>query len=53
MVAVGGVGRLVATFAIMNSFLLLRYLYPSHGTAIPKASASDVGSALSAVYLPF
>ncbi len=26
---------LVATFAIMNSFLLLRYLYFSNGTAIP------------------
>ena len=31
---------LVATFAIMNSFLLLRYLYFSHGTAIPEASVS-------------
>ena len=30
---------LVATFAIMNSFLLLRYLYLSHGTAIPRLSA--------------
>ena len=29
---------LVATFAIMNSFLLLRYLYLSRGTAIPEAS---------------
>ena len=43
---------LVATFAIMNSFLLLRYLYLSHGTAIPEASVSAAGSVLSAVYLP-
>lgn len=43
---------LVATFAIMNSFLLLRYLYFSHGTAIPEASVSAAGSVLSAVYLP-
>ena len=42
----------VATFAIMNSFLLLRYLYFSHGTAIPEVSVSAVGSVLSAVYLP-
>ena len=43
---------LVATFAIMNSFLLLRYLYFSNGTAIPEASVSTAGSVLSAVYLP-
>ena len=43
---------LVATFAIMNSFLLLRYLYLSRGTAIPEASVSAAGSMLSAVYLP-
>lgn len=43
---------LVATFAIMNSFLLLRYLYLSRGTAIPEASVSAAGSVLSAVYLP-
>lgn len=43
---------LVATFTIMNSFLLLRYLYFSHGTAIPEASVSAAGSVLSAVYLP-
>ena len=42
----------LATFAIMNSFLLLRYLYFSHGTAIPEASVSAAGSVLSAVYLP-
>ena len=42
---------LVATFAIMNSFLL-RYLYLSRGTAIPEASVSAAGSVLSAVYLP-
>ena len=38
---------LVATFAIMNSFL-----YLSRGTAIPEASVSAAGSVLSAVYLP-
>ena len=43
---------LVATFAIMSSFLLLRYLYFSNGTAIPEASVSTAGSVLSAVYLP-
>lgn len=43
---------LVATFAIMNSFLLLRYLYLSRGAAIPEASVSAAGSVLSAVYLP-
>ena len=43
---------LVATFAIMNSFLLLRYLYFSNGTAIPEASVSAAGPVLSAVYLP-
>ena len=42
----------LATFAIMNSFLLLRYLYFSNGTAIPEASVSTAGSVLSAVYLP-
>lgn len=43
---------LVATFAIMNSFLLLRYLYLSRGTAMPEASVSAAGSVLSAMYLP-
>ena len=53
MAAVGGDGRAGSyTFAIMNSFLLLRYLYFSHGTAIPEASVSTAGSVLSAVYLP-
>ena len=42
----------LATFAIMNSFLLLRYRYLSRGTAIPEASVSAAGSVLSAVYLP-
>ena len=45
---------LVATFAIMNSFLLLRYLYFSNGTAIPEASVSSQpqqGSSFT-VYLP-
>ena len=35
---------LVATFAIMSSFLLLRYLYFSNGTAIPEASVSTATS---------
>ena len=53
MAAVGGDGRAGSyTFAIMNSFLLLRYLYFSHGTTIPEASVSAAGSVLSAVYLP-
>ena len=44
---------LVATFAIMSSFLLLRYLYFSNGTAIPEASVSTAGSALRRVPAAF
>ena len=43
---------LLATFAIMHSFLLLRYFYLSQGTSIPAASVSAVSSVLSAIYLP-